>query len=91
MTLDEEGVQEAQEKAVIRQVELMEAYQSVFTNPKGKQVLDHLCRHCFLGDTTFVVGDPYQTALNEGSRRVILSILSILKKDFSTIIYPNKD
>jgi len=51
------------------------AYRRVFDSPDGKIILRHLARECFLYRTTFVAGDTNQSAMNEGSRRVVLSIL----------------
>jgi hypothetical protein len=37
----------------------------------------------FVLSSTFVAGDPHQTAMNEGSRRLALSILKMAKIDQS--------
>lgn len=60
---------------------IRKSYKQVFNTEDGKQVLAHLCRNCFLTQTTFVAGDPHQTAMNEGSRRVVLSIIRQLNMD----------
>lgn len=60
---------------------IRKSYRQVFNTEDGKQVLAHLSKNCFLTQTTFVAGDPHQTAMNEGSRRVVLSILSFLNVD----------
>jgi hypothetical protein len=62
-----------------------EAYKSVFTTPEGEIVLAHLCKVNFVFTTTFVKGDPYQTALHEGQRRLTLSILRQLNVDYTKL------
>lgn len=67
---------------VIRdRLNLIGAYQRVFDTPDGKVVLAHLMREGFVVKSTFVAGDSHQTAMNEGSRRLVLSILRIVNKD----------
>ncbi|HMV57036.1 MAG TPA: hypothetical protein PKD38_07495 [Nitrospira sp.] len=61
------------------------AYRAVFETPEGEIVLTHLARHGFIFDTTFVQGDPQATALNEGSRRLVLSIMRMLNTDFNKL------
>ncbi len=55
-------------------------YKKVFNSENGKAVLYDLMRgNYFLNTTTFVPGDPYSTARNEGQRDVVVRILYILK------------
>lgn len=61
------------------------AYKSVFESPEGEVVLAHLCKNCHVFDPTFVQGDPNQTFLNEGGRRVVLSILKMLNTDLGKL------
>lgn len=56
-------------------------YKNTFSGPDGEAVLKDLLRFCHYDKPTFVVGDPYQTAHNEGMRRVALRLLSILNMD----------
>ncbi len=56
------------------------AYKRLFDTPDGKTVLSHLMRSGYVFDTTYVRNDPNATALNEGSRRMVLSILRYLNK-----------
>jgi hypothetical protein len=51
------------------------AYQRLFGTDDGKIVLNHLIKHGFVLQSTFVEGDPHKTSLNEGSRRLVLSIM----------------
>lgn len=56
------------------------AYKRLFDTPDGKKVLYHLMRTGFIFDTTYVRNDPNATALNEGTRRMVLSIIRYLNK-----------
>ncbi len=58
----------------------------MFSGPDGEWVLRDICRHGFVNKPTFVAGDPNQIYLNEGSRRLALSIVHFTKGDISRII-----
>ena len=60
---------------------IQKSYRQVFNTEDGKRVLSHLMKNGFITKSTFVAGDPHQTAMNEGSRRVVLSILAFMNKD----------
>ena len=60
---------------------LHEDYQAVFSSPAGQRVLSHILREGFVSKSTFVAGDPHMTSLNEGSRRLALSIYRFYAKD----------
>jgi len=60
-------------------------YMNVFSGPDGEEVLKDLLKFCHYESPTFVVGDQYQTAHNEGMRRVALRIVSIINMDDETI------
>jgi hypothetical protein len=62
------------------------SYQNVFGTPEGEQVLAHIAKVGFLTRSTFVAGDPEQTMLNEGSRRLALSILRFVRKDHGELL-----
>ncbi len=62
-------------------VELNDSYKRVFSSPDGERVLEHLCRVGFVFDTSYVSGDPHETAHREGQRRLVLSILRFLERD----------
>lgn len=62
-------------------VELHDSYKKTFSTPDGERVLEHLCKVGFLADTTYVAGDPTETAHREGQRRLVLSILRFLERD----------
>lgn len=56
-------------------------YQKVFGDLIGKKVLRDMMQEHFMLKPTFVKGDPYQTAFNEGERNVMLRLLAVLKID----------
>lgn len=62
------------------------AYVRLFESEDGKTVLRHILKQGFVTRTTFVANDPQQTTLNEGSRRLALSILRYAKKDHKELI-----
>ena len=53
------------------------AYRNVFAAGEGRLVLDDLARYCRAGTTSFVAGDPHQTAFNEGARDAFLHIAEL--------------
>jgi len=57
-------------------------YRAVFGSSVGKEVLNHILKLGHVLEPTFVIGDPQQTALREGERRLALSILRmVLRSD----------
>lgn len=44
---------------------------------EAKLILADLARYCRIGQTSFVPGDPHQTAFNEGGRDVFLHIVEL--------------
>lgn len=68
-----------------RRDRVVSAYRAVFENPEGEIVLAHLAKNCNVFDSTFVQGDPNMTALNEGGRRVVLSIFKMLNTDLNKL------
>jgi len=64
---------------------LKNAYRRVFETPDGRLVLRHLMLVGFVMKSTFVVRDPHESSLNEGSRRIVLSILRMALRDDSDI------
>lgn len=55
------------------------AYYAVFdrANPHARSVLADLAFYCRFGKSSFVAGDPYQTAFNEGARDAYLHLLEM--------------
>ena len=70
---------------LIKKRQLRDSYRSVFDGPKGKEVLRHICKQGHVFEPTFVAGDPHLTSLREGERRLALSILKIVNKDFADL------
>lgn len=66
-----------------KMLQIIQDYQDVFDNPKGKNVLQHLYKACFLGETSFVAENPYATAFNEGKRKVALMVRNFINKPLS--------
>jgi hypothetical protein len=66
---------------LLKRKEIQKLYKQVFGTDEGKKVLAHLMRNGFIAKSTFVAGDPHQSAMNEGSRRVVLSILTFMNKN----------
>lgn len=65
-------------KAANAQLERIKLYQSVFSGPSGKAVLDDLMKAHNILSSTFD-GDVNKTIFKEGERNVVLRILTILK------------
>lgn len=55
------------------------------TDPEIKIILTDLAEYCQFGRTSFVPGDPYQTAFNEGARDAFLHILEMASIDAAAI------
>lgn len=60
-------------------------YRSAFASESGKRVLADLARLCYLTDSTFSE-NPYQTAVNEGRRQVMLHIQTIMRLDIDALM-----
>ena len=56
-------------------------YKTVFNTPEGKDLLKDLCMFCNYNRPTYVSGDPYASAYNEGMRRVFLRIQQFVNLD----------
>ena len=70
-------------------IHLHGAFQRIFDNPEnpdGQLVLREILRQGFVTRSTFVAGDPHQTAMNEGSRRLALSILKHSYRDHARLV-----
>jgi len=61
------------------------SYKAIFESPDGQKVLKHLMHVGHMDATTYVPGDPNETAHREGARRFILSILNQLRMNLSDI------
>lgn len=66
---------------------IKDSYRRVFdpANPDSTRVLRHICKVGCVTDTTYVKGDPIESAMNEGARRLALSILrAVYGSDLAT-------
>ena len=74
------------ENRVVGKIEVAEAYRDVFSTPEGQIVLADLMRHFgYNTTTTFVAGDQYQSARNEGSRIVLVHIGRRIDTDIASL------
>ena len=73
-------------EAVRKMATLRAAYHRVFDGPDGRTVLQHIAKKGHIFSSTFVAGDPHETALNEGMRRLALSILRAFYKNESALL-----
>ena len=73
-------------KILKRRKEVAQAYRDVFDSPSGQLVLAHLAKHNFVLSPAFVSGDPFQSALHEGQRRAVLSIMKFIGVDSHKIL-----
>lgn len=80
------GLSEQAKKIFFRKKHLQDVYQQTFESATGKEVLLHLCKVANIFDSTVVRGDPYETYLNEGARRLVLSIINQLNLDLEKIL-----
>ncbi len=51
------------------------------SNPDAALVLRRLIKEAGVFETTFVDGNPYRSAFNEGQRHVVCSLLACMKMD----------
>ncbi len=50
-------------------------------DPEARLVLADMAHYCNVGHTSFVAGDPHQTAFNEGARDFFLHVAAVLELD----------
>lgn len=72
--------------AIKNYIETHAAYVRLFDTPDGKIVLRHIMHEGFVLKSTHVAGDPHTSAMNEGSRRLALSILKHIHRDHHKLI-----
>ena len=66
----------------MKQIEdLKLAYRRTFNNEDGETVLADLKTRFAFEQTTFVQGDPHQSAFSEGQRSAVLLIVRMLSED----------
>lgn len=72
--------------AVRERARVHESYQNVFNTPDGERVLRHLMKVGGITKPSYVAGDPYTTAFNEGRRHLVLSILKFIHKSHDELL-----
>lgn len=68
-----------------RRARLIADFRDTFESPQGQRVLQFLAEQNFVLTPTFVAGDSHQTALHEGQRRVVLSIMKYIGTDVAKL------
>ncbi|WP_374656130.1 hypothetical protein [Dongia sp.] len=74
-----------------RALRVAAAYREMLSveNALGRLILSDLAHYCRAGQSSFVAGDPHQTAFNEGARDVFLHIAEmsgIVPMDFTGLV-----
>ncbi|WP_374382944.1 hypothetical protein [Dongia sp.] len=66
------------------------AYRDIFADERqARLVLSDLAHYCRVGQSSFIAGDPHQTAFNEGARDVFLHIAEmsgVTPQDFAGLV-----
>lgn len=66
--------------------DLKKDYIETFTSAPGQRVLEDLCSRLGLSTSSFIAGDPYQTAYREGKRYAALMIISAIERPAFAIV-----
>lgn len=69
-----------EQEASAKVLALQEKYRSVFLSPVGQEVLEHLADVGFLCKPTYDADEKVMW-MNEGQRRLVLSIIRMIEKD----------
>jgi len=69
---------------LLNEFSMRQKYQALFSSPLGDEVLTHICKQGFVTRSTFTKNEQQETMLNEGSRRLALSILKFAKNQNDT-------
>lgn len=65
----------------LRSLSILADIKQTFSSPEGKRVLRYLMKRTGFLNTSFVAGDAYMSAFNEGQRAIIIDIVKKLKVD----------
>jgi len=65
--------------------EIRDAFRHIFSLPQGEVALTYLYQYCKQGSSTFVQGDPNESARREGMRRVYLQIAGFVMMTDETV------
>ena len=74
-----------QEKRIKQKQLIALAFQRLFAQPDGSQVLKKLSQMCNENEPTFVDQNPTGSAYKEGQRSIILGIRKMLEKNINEI------
>lgn len=69
-------------------------YRDFVASDAGQRIMRDLAQYCRVGHTSFVAGDPHQTAFNEGARDVFLHVAEMARlepDDFPTLMETTDD
>lgn len=69
-------------------------YRDFVAGDPGRRIMADLAQYCRVGHTSFVAGDPHQTAFNEGARDVFLHISELAglqPDDFPTMMEESRN
>ncbi len=71
-----------------RKANIVGAVQRLFNleNPDARYVLAKLIKEANVFTPTFVKGDPYESAFNEGQRRIVCSLFKHLTTDLNQLV-----
>lgn len=73
------------EKAGTKVAKTRSAYISLFKSDDGQTVLRDLVKSSGFMSTTFVAGDPYESAFREGQRALVSRIIRTANVDYGTL------
>lgn len=79
-------IREAVAKRLFKTRYVHESFKDVFGGPKGQEVLRFIMKKANVTKPTFVAGDPYKTAFNEGQRHLALSIAKYVHTDTDKLL-----
>jgi hypothetical protein len=69
-------------------------YRDFVAGDAGRRIMADLAQYCRVGHTSFVAGDPHQTAFNEGARDTFLHIAEMAglePNDFPQLMEERQD
>lgn len=69
-----------QEEAKLLQEQLVKDYQATFHTEFGERVMKDLMNKCRMNTTSYISGNPHETAFHEGNRDVMLYILDMMQQ-----------
>lgn len=73
-------------KEATEALEVVRAYQSVFSTPQGEIVLKDLAQKCFMGKSVADISQPVLSVFNDGKRCAFLDILNMINASEAEIV-----